>query len=187
MPKLHSLLPDYNIKLLLSCGVCFRQYYWEASKDFGWPPCMSMGNVCLHRKQSQRWGLPENKQNSDNRRKVLSELKCPFTWELSSREKKTHTCTWWELLWQTITVCRMIQAVHGGYWAANSESFVLVAFDGICVGDKPLQKSSEVLPDMFVHLYQWLFSAETFACRPADWIVVNDERDHCSSWSCITN
>lgn len=30
-------------------------------------------------------------QNSDNRRKVLSELKCPFTWELSSLKKKnTH-------------------------------------------------------------------------------------------------
>lgn len=31
-------------------------------------------------------------QNSNNRRKVLSELKCPFTWDLSSlRKKNTHT------------------------------------------------------------------------------------------------
>lgn len=85
-----------------------------------------MGNVCLHRKQRQHWGLPENKQNSDNRRKVLSELKCPSTWELSSREKKTHTHGQLQLLWQTITMGLVIQAVHGG-----SESFVLAAFDDI--------------------------------------------------------
>lgn len=31
-------------------------------------------------------------QNSNNRKKVLSELKCPFTWELSSLKKKNmHT------------------------------------------------------------------------------------------------
>lgn len=31
-------------------------------------------------------------ENSNNRRKVLSALKCPFTWELSSlRKKNTHT------------------------------------------------------------------------------------------------
>lgn len=30
-------------------------------------------------------------ENSNNRRKVLSELKCPFTWELSSLRKENHS------------------------------------------------------------------------------------------------
>lgn len=69
----------------------------------------------------------------------------------------------------------VIQAVHGGYCAASSESFILVAFDEIYKGAEPLQKSSEVPPDVFVHLYQWVFSADTFACRPAERVVMDDK------------
>lgn len=41
-----------------------------------------------HNTQAVR-GLPENKQNSDNRKETfILELKCPFTWELSSFQKE---------------------------------------------------------------------------------------------------
>lgn len=53
--------------------------------------CAQKWEMCTtaHSTQAVR-GLPENKQNSDNRRKVfLLELKCPFAWELSSFKKET--------------------------------------------------------------------------------------------------
>lgn len=148
MPKRHSLLPDYNIKLLLSCGICFRQNDGGTPEDSTWPLCTEVGAVRLCAMHRQ-WGACQKTNKTQTiERKFLLELKCPFTWELSSFKKKstlshTHTHTHKGSLGSRPLPGAHWFTAEGEFSPACLECLLFFAFDDEDTGSKPAKESSE--------------------------------------------